>query len=467
MDSVSLSALTGALLAGLLGGAHCLAMCGGFVAAMSGAGIPPSALGTPLLPARALARRQLPYNLGRITTYAALGAIAGGVGAAALGTGEWPAVQRALYVIANLFLLALAVAIAGRGSSVEWLQRVGAAVFSRIVPGRAAARRAQWRLGALRARHDLGARPVRARLQRAADRALRRQRACGRARHARVRTGDAAEPARRGLARHPRAIVARRAVPPLWSGDAARRVRRTRHLARAVRNASAWSRRVLLLSVHPRRRLQSAHHGRRRPLRSARISSIGRRACRAPAWAGRAMRSRRRRDRTPTRSIARSATRLQRCSRATVLRSPRCSRPRRRSTWRAISGGSSTPRGAKAVGDGALAFDVFAIPVVVVTGGEGAADGASPGRARRRGAARRDPARARRARRQRSVLALARARRRRRDRPRAPARALRVAASPGSPVGPRRRRDTRCRPRRSSPRTAPAKASTCGSSSER
>jgi len=134
MDSVSLSALTGALLAGLLGGAHCVAMCGGFVAAMSGAGIPPSALGTPLLPARALARRQVPYNLGRITTYAALGAIAGGVGAAALGTGEWPAVQRALYVVANLFLLALAAAIAGRGSSVEWLQRVGAAVFSRVVP---------------------------------------------------------------------------------------------------------------------------------------------------------------------------------------------------------------------------------------------------------------------------------------------------------------------------------------------
>ncbi len=134
MDSLSLSALTGALLAGLLGGAHCVAMCGGFVAALSGAAMPASGEGAPLLSVRALARRQLPYNLGRITTYAALGALVGGVGGAALGTDEWPTVQRVLYVIANLFLLALAFAIAGRGLTGEWLQRIGATVFSRVVP---------------------------------------------------------------------------------------------------------------------------------------------------------------------------------------------------------------------------------------------------------------------------------------------------------------------------------------------
>ncbi len=134
MESVSFSALTGALLAGLLGGAHCVVMCGGFVTALSGAGIPPQAQGASLLPARVLAWRQLPYNLGRITTYAALGVLFGGAGAIVLEAGHWPAVQRGLYVVANLFLLALAVALVARGASIVWLQRAGAAVFARALP---------------------------------------------------------------------------------------------------------------------------------------------------------------------------------------------------------------------------------------------------------------------------------------------------------------------------------------------
>ena len=128
------SALIGALLAGLLGGAHCLAMCGGFVAAMSGAGKSLKAQGSPLLPAGALARRALPYNLGRMTTYIGLGAIAGGAGGAALFASDLFAVQRALFVVANIFLLVLAWAIAPDGKGVAWLQSVGAAVFARVLP---------------------------------------------------------------------------------------------------------------------------------------------------------------------------------------------------------------------------------------------------------------------------------------------------------------------------------------------
>ncbi len=135
MEPVSLSALTGALVAGLLGGAHCVAMCGGFVTALSGAGMPPQAQGASLLPARVLAWRQLPYNLGRITTYTALGALFGGAGGVALGAADWPSLQRALYIIANLFLLALAVAIVAKGVGIVWLQRAGAAVFARALPG--------------------------------------------------------------------------------------------------------------------------------------------------------------------------------------------------------------------------------------------------------------------------------------------------------------------------------------------
>ena len=127
-----IAALIGATLAGLLGGAHCLAMCGGFVTALAGPGSPARApTATRLLPARVLAWRELPYNLGRITTYAGLGAIAGGTAWAA---GDWLAVQRVLYVIANVFLLALAMAMVSNGKGFVGPQRLGAALFVRVLP---------------------------------------------------------------------------------------------------------------------------------------------------------------------------------------------------------------------------------------------------------------------------------------------------------------------------------------------
>jgi sulfite exporter TauE/SafE len=128
---MALSPLIGAWLAGLLGGAHCLAMCGGFLAAFSGSG---RSGAVPMLPARTLALRQLPYNLGRITTYAALGAASGALGEVAFGTVDWLSLQRALYVVANLFLLSLGIGLVWNHDGVGALQRVGGALFARIAP---------------------------------------------------------------------------------------------------------------------------------------------------------------------------------------------------------------------------------------------------------------------------------------------------------------------------------------------
>lgn len=147
---MGLSALIGAWLAGLLGGVHCLAMCGGFLAALSGVGRGGHA---PLLPARALARRQLPYNLGRITTYAALGVAAGAAGSASLAAVDWLPVQRALFVVANLFLLGLGVGLVWRREGSAPVQRFGLALFARLAP---AVRTLAGRDGAL-ARCALGA----------------------------------------------------------------------------------------------------------------------------------------------------------------------------------------------------------------------------------------------------------------------------------------------------------------------
>jgi len=79
-------------LVGLLGTVHCLGMCGGIVAALSvrAPGIPPAS------------SRWLPiaYHAGRLTTYSAAGALAGGVGSAALLLKDFFPVQAALYVAA-------------------------------------------------------------------------------------------------------------------------------------------------------------------------------------------------------------------------------------------------------------------------------------------------------------------------------------------------------------------------------
>ena len=129
---MALSALVSAWLAGFLGGAHCVAMCGGFVAALAAPREPLDAV--PLRSSAALVVGQLPYHAGRIASYALVGAAFGAVGGIALAAPGLLSVQRGLYVVANLFLLALAVAIVGGSAHAGWLQRAGASLFSRIVP---------------------------------------------------------------------------------------------------------------------------------------------------------------------------------------------------------------------------------------------------------------------------------------------------------------------------------------------
>ena len=118
------SLLLTALLAGLVGGIHCAAMCGGFVTAIS-------ARDATLHPARRLVVRQLAYHAGRIGSYASLGAIFGAAGASAINALP---LQQAMYVVANMLLLALAAAIALRAATNSWLARVGAAAFAHVLP---------------------------------------------------------------------------------------------------------------------------------------------------------------------------------------------------------------------------------------------------------------------------------------------------------------------------------------------
>jgi sulfite exporter TauE/SafE len=122
------SALIGAFLAGLLGGLHCFAMCGGWIAAVAGPGD-----GVPLQRSRVLRAGQAATHAGRLTTYVLLGAAFGAAGGAAFAAAVAP-LQRGLYVAANVMLLLLAVSMVARGVAFGGLERAGLAAFRKLLP---------------------------------------------------------------------------------------------------------------------------------------------------------------------------------------------------------------------------------------------------------------------------------------------------------------------------------------------
>jgi sulfite exporter TauE/SafE len=123
---VALSALIAAFLAGLVGSSHCLAMCGGYVAAVASSR-PQRAT---LAPLRHLAIVHAASHAGRLVTYAALGAAAASIGTLA-GSTTLAALQQALYVLASLVLLVIAFAIArSRGTPFAVLERAGLALHA-------------------------------------------------------------------------------------------------------------------------------------------------------------------------------------------------------------------------------------------------------------------------------------------------------------------------------------------------
>jgi len=115
--------LLAALLAGLLGGVHCVGMCGGIVAAFSfraDGSTPPF-------------RLHLAYNLGRVFSYAIFGALAGTLGAS-LKLAEFLPVQTLLYVLAQVVMILLGLYLAGWSQWVLIFERAGGALWQRVKP---------------------------------------------------------------------------------------------------------------------------------------------------------------------------------------------------------------------------------------------------------------------------------------------------------------------------------------------
>ncbi len=108
-------------LVGLLGGAHCVGMCGGIVGAL--------VMGAPARWSMLLA-----YNAGRILSYGVAGAIAGALGAASLGLeGQVPA-RLILYLLANLMLIALGFYLLGVTQALAFTERAGQKLWRYLQP---------------------------------------------------------------------------------------------------------------------------------------------------------------------------------------------------------------------------------------------------------------------------------------------------------------------------------------------
>jgi sulfite exporter TauE/SafE len=111
--------LLGMLALGLASGVHCVGMCGGIVTAFSTIQWNP----------RPQWKRQILFNAGRISTYAAAGA-----GAAAIGSaGRFLPAQDALAILVNVVLVLIGLHLAGFGALLR-LERLGAPLWRRLQP---------------------------------------------------------------------------------------------------------------------------------------------------------------------------------------------------------------------------------------------------------------------------------------------------------------------------------------------
>lgn len=130
------AALAGtALLMGLAGGPHCVAMCGAACAGVIRIVRAPAGGGVAALPgaARALPASMV-FHAGRIAGYSAAGA---GAAAAFQGLGfasEQVAALRPLWVMLHVFVLAWGLSLAALGRQPLWAHHIGRALAARLRP---------------------------------------------------------------------------------------------------------------------------------------------------------------------------------------------------------------------------------------------------------------------------------------------------------------------------------------------
>ncbi|MCD5983628.1 MULTISPECIES: sulfite exporter TauE/SafE family protein [Pseudomonas] len=114
--------LLSALVLGLLGGGHCLGMCGGLMGALT--------LAIPREQRTRRLRLLMAYNLGRIISYAIAGFFSGLVGWAVANSPG----ATTMRVIAALLLIAMGLYLAGWWSGLTRIERLGRGIWRHLQP---------------------------------------------------------------------------------------------------------------------------------------------------------------------------------------------------------------------------------------------------------------------------------------------------------------------------------------------
>ena len=118
-----------AFLVGLLGGVHCVGMCGGIVGALT--------LGLPSERREGLSAMmpfQLAYNLGRVVSYVVAGAIMGALGMLLAQLLPVYYAQRVLLGLAGLFMILLGLYLAGWWMLLNRVEQAGGGLWRRLEP---------------------------------------------------------------------------------------------------------------------------------------------------------------------------------------------------------------------------------------------------------------------------------------------------------------------------------------------
>lgn len=121
--------IAAAFLVGLLGGVHCVAMCGGIVGTLT--------MGLPRDVRASFVRLfpyQLAYNAGRLGGYVAAGALMGALGTIFIAAMPIQYAQRALYALAACFMIMLGLYLGGWWQGLAQVERIGGVLWRRLEP---------------------------------------------------------------------------------------------------------------------------------------------------------------------------------------------------------------------------------------------------------------------------------------------------------------------------------------------
>lgn len=119
-----------AFIVGLMGGVHCVGMCGGIVGALSFA-----VNSTAAQQKSRLLTLMLSYNLGRLTSYTLAGGIMGALGWLALAWTDLQYMQLMLQLFAGVFMFLMGLYISGWWMGLTRIEKLGAYLWKYLQPG--------------------------------------------------------------------------------------------------------------------------------------------------------------------------------------------------------------------------------------------------------------------------------------------------------------------------------------------